>query len=308
MKKVLLVSMPMGAMERPALGLSLLKARLNESGFACDVRYLTFAFAEFIGHDDYQWMCYQVPYTAFAGDWSFTEALYGARSETDSAYVQDILRTAWQLPESDVERILRIRAMVPHFMNHCLAAVPWADYSIVGFTSTFEQNIASLALAKQIKKTYPQISIVFGGANWEAEMGQELHRQFPFVDYVCSGEAEESFPALLGRIFDRTPMNGKLEPIPGIVYRDRKNQSIFTGTPEMIRDMDALPVPDFSDYFQDLGQCTVSAPVAPTLLFETSRGCWWGARSHCTFCGLNGGSMAFRSKSPRRGCSTSSVT
>jgi ribosomal peptide maturation radical SAM protein 1 len=300
MKKVLLVSMPMGAMERPALGLSLLKARLNEAGFACDVRYLTFAFAEFIGHDDYQWMCYQLPYTAFAGEWSFTEALYGDHSVADHAYVQDILRTAWQLPESDVARILRIRSMVPHFMNHCLAAVPWEDYSIVGFTSTFEQNIASLALAKQLKKTYPRISIVFGGANWEAEMGHELHRQFPFVDYVCSGEAEESFPALVGRIFDRTPMNGKLEPIPGIVYRDRKNESIFTGNPEMIRDMDALPVPDFSDYFQDLGQCTVSAAVAPTLLFETSRGCWWGAKSHCTFCGLNGGSMAFRSKSPRR--------
>jgi ribosomal peptide maturation radical SAM protein 1 len=33
---------------------------------------------------------------------------------------------------------------------------------------------------------------------------------------------------------------------------------------------------------------------------ETSRGCWWGAVSHCTFCGLNGNSMAFRSKSAAR--------
>ena len=300
MKKILLLSMPMGAMERPALGLSLLKARLNELGFKCDVRYLTFAFAEFIGHDEYQWMCYQLPYTAFAGDWSFTPALYGERPEADQAYIQNILRDVWQLSESDLARIQRVRSMVPHFMNHCMAAVRWQDYSIVGFTSTFEQNIASLALAKQIKKAYPRISIVFGGANWEAKMGQELHRQFPFVDYACSGEAEESFPALVTRILDRTPMNGKREPIPGIVYRNRKNESVFTGNPEMIRDMDALPVPDFSDYFQDLGQCTVSAPVAPTLLFETSRGCWWGAKSHCTFCGLNGGSMAFRSKSPRR--------
>ena len=30
MKKVLLISMPFGALERPALGLSLLKARLKE--------------------------------------------------------------------------------------------------------------------------------------------------------------------------------------------------------------------------------------------------------------------------------------
>ncbi len=30
------------------------------------------------------------------------------------------------------------------------------------------------------------------------------------------------------------------------------------------------------------------------LLFETSRGCWWGAKAHCTFCGLNGATMTFR--------------
>jgi len=300
MKKVLLLSMPMGALERPSLGLSLLKARLFESGYQCDVRYLAFSFAEFIGQQDYQWLCYELPYTAFAGDWSFTQALYGDQPELERAYLDDILRDAWRLSQTDIARLLRIRSLVPHFMDHCLNSVPWDDYAVVGFTSTFEQNIASLALAKRLKQKHPRISIVFGGANWEAEMGQELHRKFPFVDYVCSGEAEQSFPALVGRILARTSMNGKHKPIPGIVYRDRSKQSVSTGAPEMIRDLDALPLPDFSDYFQDLRQCTVSAPVSPTLLFETSRGCWWGAKSHCTFCGLNGGTMAFRSKSPRR--------
>src|SRR5262245_66594438 len=38
--------------------------------------------------------------------------------------------------------------------------------------------------------------------------------------------------------------------------------------------------------------------VKPVLLFETSRGCWWGQRAHCTFCGLNGESMAYRSMRP----------
>ena len=41
--------------------------------------------------------------------------------------------------------------------------------------------------------------------------------------------------------------------------------------------------------------------MLPTLLLETSRGCWWGAKHHCTFCGLNGGTMHFRSKSPAAG-------
>lgn len=299
MKKILLISMPMGALERPALGLSLLKECVRAAGFECDVRYLTFNFAEFVGHEEYQWMCYQLPYTAFAGDWSFTPALYGERPDVDQNYVQNILRTTWRVSDTDIQRILNIRSRVPYFLDHCMESIPWPDYAMVGFTSTFEQNIASLALAKRIKKAYPKISITFGGANWEGQMGVELHRQFPFVDYVCSGEAEASFPALVQRVFNRTPMNGKLEPIPGVVYRDQ-HQTVASGPPEMIRDMDALPIPDFSDYFQDLNQCTVSASIAPNLLFETSRGCWWGAKSHCTFCGLNGGTMAFRSKSPRR--------
>jgi radical SAM superfamily enzyme YgiQ (UPF0313 family) len=32
---------------------------------------------------------------------------------------------------------------------------------------------------------------------------------------------------------------------------------------------------------------------------ETARGCWWGAKHHCTFCGLNQNDMAFRAKSPQ---------
>src|SRR5258706_159423 len=38
----------------------------------------------------------------------------------------------------------------------------------------------------------------------------------------------------------------------------------------------------------------------PYLFLETSRGCWWGEKSHCTFCGSNGSVMFFRSKSPDR--------
>ncbi|HEX8129814.1 MAG TPA: RiPP maturation radical SAM C-methyltransferase [Pyrinomonadaceae bacterium] len=298
MEKILLISMPFGALERPALGLSMLKARLAEEGFACDVRYLNFTFAEFVGADIYQWMCYELPYTAFAGDWAFTAALYGDRPDAEHAYVQEILRDTWRLSEEDIRRVLYVRSLVGTFIEHCMAAVDWQDYRIVGFTSTFEQNIASLAMAKHVKAAHPRLSIAFGGANWEDCMGLELHRQFPFVDYVCSGEAEQSFPALVRRVLDGEPMGR--EPIPGVVWRDARGRSISGGPPRMVREMDELPYPDFTDYFHDLQQSSASLSVVPTLLFETSRGCWWGAKQHCTFCGLNGGSMSFRSKSPRR--------
>ena len=73
--RVLLVSMPFGALDRQALGISLLKAQLERLGIGCDVRYLNFSFAEFVGYDDYRWMTYDIPHTAFAGEWCFQSSV-----------------------------------------------------------------------------------------------------------------------------------------------------------------------------------------------------------------------------------------
>jgi ribosomal peptide maturation radical SAM protein 1 len=293
--RVLLVSMPFGALERQALGLSLLKACLTREGVACDVRYFTFDFAALLGADEYFWINRVVPYTAFCGDWCFTEALYGPRPETDGEYVEQVLRGQWYFSDADLRRLSTIRALTAPFLEHCLQSVDWRQYDLVGFTSTFEQNLASLALARRLRAQHPHLGLVFGGANWEGEMGLELHRQFPFVDYVCSGEAERSFPALV----DRLASAASPADVPGIVYRDG-DRSIATPAGLPIERLDELPIPDYADYFRDLEASGVSADVLPVLLFETARGCWWGAKSHCTFCGLNGGAMAFRAKSQTR--------
>ena len=297
--EVLLISMPFGSLGRPAFGISLLKACLTELGVACEIRYFTFPFAELVGYEDYQLISSELAYIAYAGDWTFTHALYGKRPEVDSRYISEVLCDTWQVDRSDIERVLRVRSLVSHFLDHCMAVVPWDEYAIVGFTSTFEQNIASLALAKRIKAEHPQITIVFGGANWEDEMGRELHRQFHFVDYVCSGEGEESFPALVQQLLDGKATAQPASTVRGIVYR-ADGISVYSGPSEPISDLDKLPIPDFDDYFDALEQSTVASSVIPVLLFETSRGCWWGAKSQCTFCGLNGASLQYRSKSARR--------
>jgi magnesium-protoporphyrin IX monomethyl ester (oxidative) cyclase len=68
-----------------------------------------------------------------------------------------------------------------------------------------------------------------------------------------------------------------------------------------VPNLDAIPIPDFDDYFQTLPTCPKIAPyITPGLFVETSRGCWWGQKQHCTFCGLNGSGMTYRSKSPER--------
>jgi ribosomal peptide maturation radical SAM protein 1 len=68
----------------------------------------------------------------------------------------------------------------------------------------------------------------------------------------------------------------------------------------MVRHMDSLPYPDFDDYFARLRASPLRDQIDELLFFETSRGCWWGQKHHCTFCGLNGSTLSYRSKSPQR--------
>lgn len=293
--RVLLVSMPWHALDRPSLGLSLLRAALQRDGHHCEVRYLGFDFADSIGLDDYLWVHGELPYTAFAGDWLFTEALYGPRPEVDERYLAEVVGDLWQRPAEDVRRLQRVRARVEPFLEHC-DGIDWAAYDVVGFTSTFEQNIASLALARRVRAAHPAPLIAFGGANWEGEMGQALHRRFGFVDVAASGEADLTFPALV----DRVARGAALDDVPGLVVREADGSSRVTGDPEPVRDLDALPVASYDDYLAQREASPAAVDVLPTLLLETSRGCWWGAKHHCTFCGLNGGAMAFRSKSAAR--------
>jgi ribosomal peptide maturation radical SAM protein 1 len=289
--------MPFGALERPSLGLSLLQAGAQRAGHASTVHYFGFPFAECTGLDDYIWVNDEVPYTAFAGDWLFTRDLHGDNPDRDCGYLNEVLRDTWQLDNGAIERLLRIRNWVEPFLDRCVTAVSWNEIDVVGFTSTFQQNLASLALAKRLAERFPHLTVVFGGANWEGPMGVELHQQYGFVDFSCSGEADETFPALLEHLAAK---RSDWRSIPGLVYRSLEGASVSTGPARLIEDLDTLCPPMFDDYFDALTSCSVAANITPILIMETSRGCWWGARSHCTFCGLNGGSMAFRSKSPDR--------
>ncbi|MCL8015889.1 RiPP maturation radical SAM C-methyltransferase [Streptomyces sp. AS02] len=291
--RVLLLSMPFGALDRPSLGLGLLHAMCARARVACDTDYRTFRFAEMIGARDYQWVM-DLPHTAFAGEWLFAEALYGRREDADDRYFDEVLRRTWRLGDAEVRRLLRIRTAVEPFLEESVHAVHRYAPTLVGLTSVFHQHLPSLALAARIRRSRPAVTVAFGGANCEGEMGVALQRTFPFVDLVFSGEAERSFPAVLRARAAGRPVTG----IPGVTVA---GSTAGTGAPAPpIADLDEVPVPSFDPYFAQLSRTPADPTIRPTLPLETSRGCWWGARAHCTFCGLNGGTMAFRSKSPPR--------
>ena len=171
-----------------------------------------------------------------------------------------------------------------------MESVDWDAYDVVGFTTTFAQNVASLALARRVKERSPESVVVFGGANCEGEMGLALHRSFPFVDLVCAGEADLTFPRLLTALRD----GGDPAEIPGVVAR-RAGDSVYSSlSPQRVHDLDELPYPDFDDFFEQAG-----AERRRVVVMETARGCWWGDKHHCGFCGIDFPEK-YRSKSPER--------
>ncbi|HML21378.1 MAG TPA: RiPP maturation radical SAM C-methyltransferase [Aggregatilinea sp.] len=301
---VLLVSMPFGPISQPSIGLTLLKGVLAQEGIPANIFYATLLFAEMIGGSTYNHISSGNPYVDLAGEWVFANALFDGQNAMHSRFVDDVLRRQSPLnnrhapvPESHIERLLSAVPHVEAFLDRAVEAVLDRQPRVVGITSTFQQHVASLCLAKRLKAASPDLFIVMGGGNCEGTMGVETVRQFPAVDAVVSGEGEHIFPDLVRLALDGDPV----EHLQGVFTR--RNIDLLVDRPPTappVTDMDALPLLDYDDFFEQLDGSTVLRPSNTRVLFETSRGCWWGERSHCTFCGLNGETMAYRSKSAER--------
>ena len=295
-KRVLLLIMPFLTLRRPHLGVALLKAGLNRKGMDCDVRYFNFRFAEIIGAAVYERVAENSPAHQMPGEFIFTPALFGEDVRPFSDFTDSVAGYIRPYPPELLRQMERARNLSPLFIQECANQIDLSRYDIVGLTSTFQQNIATLAMAQELKRRAPHVVTVCGGSNFEGEMGIELHRQFPFVDIVCSGEADHVFPELVRRLRANEP----LHDLGGVTFRENGNTVVSSAQQTFVTNLNELPYPDHSDYFRDFHASNVHELVTPEVTMETSRGCWWGQKHHCTFCGLNGLGMTYRSKSPDR--------
>lgn len=300
MKRVLLITMPFCSIIRPATGISLLKARLHAENIFCDIKYFNIDFAKMIGVQIYEEICSFSP-DQLIGERLFAEEYFSDKLPDKEQYKKYLKKEHSSAYEHDADlneyfnQILSIKPFIDPFLNICLNSIPWRHYDIIGFTTTFQQNLASISLAHRVKRLHASKIIVFGGANCEGKMGLELHKRFRFIDFVCSGESDNIFPELVKKLSNQQTTTS----LPGIIYR-KDDESITTQTSSAIHNLDELPFPDYDDYFDQLQQASFSPAICHELLMETSRGCWWGSKSQCKFCGLNSNTIAFRSKNPHR--------
>ncbi|MER5638990.1 RiPP maturation radical SAM C-methyltransferase [Kitasatospora sp. NPDC002227] len=302
--RIVLLHMPWGALDLPSLALGILHTAATRAGHQVEVRYANLDFADWAAAatgltlDDYSYFA-ERSYFQGAGDWAFAGALYEEEAEpgtvpADFAEYFGFL-AANGASAAEIELVRRMRAAVPAFLDHLVAELAADPPDLVGFSSTFQQNAASLAAARRLKQACPQVRTVLGGANCDGPQGAALHRNFPFLDHVVRGEGEAAFPALLDLL---AAGETDLSAVPGLCWRDpagapRANPMSTRPLPPA-----AILPPCYEGYFERLDASVAAGWVEPHLVLEGSRGCWWGEKHHCTFCGLNGSSMEFRAKPP----------
>ena len=304
--KVALVSPPWRLPEIPCLAVATLSPLLEREGIATDQVYGSLLFP--VSHTD-------AGHLEFFSSFIFSPWLYD--SATREGAVEGIVREflkmkckggiAHDLETTTLDELghseADLRAMAHRDITNagvcierCVDLLSDPVYDIVGLSATFDTQMpGALAIARRLKARRPGVRIIIGGAACAEEQADGLVSSFETLDAVCHTEGEEVIVALVRALRGGTP----LAEVAGISYRDAAGRTQHNASPPLIRDLDTLPVPSYGAYFDQLNASGWSA-VQPRLFFETSRGCWWGEKHLCTFCGINGEGLTFRKKSPER--------
>ncbi|MGX7829562.1 RiPP maturation radical SAM C-methyltransferase [Actinokineospora sp. 24-640] len=226
------------------------------------------------------------------GDWVFGAGLAAVSGEDEAAIRAEYGTFLRERGTSDelVEHVLAMREAAGEFLAEYTGKLLATGAQVFGFTTSFSQLVPALAIAKAIKDRAPEKVVVLGGANCDQPMGEAVMRAYPFVDMVVQGEGEAAVAALCAA-------DGPGEQItaPGLVTRGDAGLLV---SPAVVQSVEAVPVPRYGEYFRRLRELPWSELIRPhvALPFQMSRGCWWGEKMHCTFCGENGSGMPYRSK------------
>jgi ribosomal peptide maturation radical SAM protein 1 len=300
MFRISLVDMPFANLQLPSIALtqlrSITRAEFNEK-VEVDIASVSHDFAKYIGVDLYRYISnsMQALYAGL-GDWFFRKEAFPELPDNTAKYVQ---RYFWARGKDELrvkEMIARKRPLLDAWLDELITRYELDKSRIVGFTSMFMQNAASFAMARRLKQRNPEVITIIGGANCEFPMGKVIAEKVEHVDFVFSGPALKSFPE-----FVRYCMDGeisKCRSIRGVFFKGAPPPASPEQTMGEELSIDTPIELDYDDFMRRFDDYFAGTGLKPMLPFETSRGCWWGQRAHCTFCGLNGVSMAYRAMKP----------
>jgi ribosomal peptide maturation radical SAM protein 1 len=311
--RTLLVNLPFAFPNRPNLALSQLQAVLRSHRYPCEILYAELDFAREIGATLYSLIAEKYPQELLLGDVVFapfiadaasdppvgphlaplTERhLIGATNGTGRGKVAEIPSEFWDLLPTLRSKA---RAFLERTCDRIYARAERPD--LVGFSLAFTVT-PNLALARLLKTRSDPPAVIVGGSGCDGQAGLAFHEAFPQLDFVCRGEGEAVIIDLVRHLDGQGPA---VDAIRGLVFREGGRSRSVGSRADNIADLDALPVPRFEDWMHQMREAKLPLSAGELVLpFESSRGCWYGEKVHCTFCGLVGPSLVFRTKSPER--------
>jgi ribosomal peptide maturation radical SAM protein 1 len=288
----LIIVPPFAQLDFPHLGAHLLQGCAKAEGFQVAVLYAGMFLAREITDSVYYSLSEAVTINGsgkaalpnLLGERVFARAAYGVphlgrQAESTLAQLRLDFVMGRRRCEVDIALLRRLSEHVEDWVERFARAVAALGHPVVGCTTVFEQTAASIAILRRVKQQVPSTVTIIGGANCAGQMAEGMVALTDSIDYAFSGECERAFPAFL--------------------KGQRPAGRIIEGEPCM--DLDALPTPDYSHYYTQRRLCLEDDAASLDMIFlpyESSRGCWWGEKHHCTFCGV--ATMRYRQKSPDR--------
>lgn len=168
---------------------------------------------------------------------------------------------------------------------------------VIGFSITLDvQKMPAAAIARRLRESGFSGHLVAGGSAMDGRSPTAFLRTFPEFDEILVGEADDSWVRYLEQISAASPV---FAAIPGILYRD--GSVIRAGAPEAVpRELDGCATPDYRDYIRQYESSEWARGDGAVLVLESSRSCWWGVKSRCTFCAIDSEKRPYRTKSSDR--------
>jgi ribosomal peptide maturation radical SAM protein 1 len=298
-KPVALISMPSQSAGIPSIQLALLKPTLERAGIAAQSFSLFMYMGTHIGWRLSESLAEVWP--SLVGEWIWSKAAFGeeANPEVEEYFLayEETFAAMCKATGCTLEELRQLRnEKAQSFIDFCVESTDWSRFGLIGFTVVYQQLLSSLALARALKKRYPQIPIIMGGGGMEDDIAGEVMKGCPQIDYIHCGDADVGFPEFVHRLYAGQSMEGRA----GVMWRDAQGQVRYAGRAPNFHAMNETPVPDFDEFYyarKASGYDSWHRARRVQLPLETSRGCWWGEKNHCTFCGLNRSGMEFRAKS-----------
>lgn len=297
--QIALVDMPWDLADRPNAALGIIKSLLGNAGYSVDGFHPNVWMGERLEFKKYRAVAAGVPWVFFM-EWMFSKAAFpdDFPDSTESvirSFPEHRLAGLSSIFGPDYAQIIaELRDQwVPELCERI--GEKTRDFDIVAFSCSLNQLLPGIAAARVIREYNPDVKIIIGGSQVEATMGEEVLRVAPWIDVIYKGESELALVPTIDWMLGL----GDPPAEDCISYRNPDGTIYCAPNVALVQDMSILPKPDYSPYFAEIapyvGRATNQLEFNG-LPFVSSRGCWWGAKQHCTFCGLNSLGLTYRER------------